>query len=59
MTGARDEDTMTRSTRPPDSRWDSPIAVVAAILWLVLLIWLGPRALDADYANHPTHEVTR
>ena len=42
---------MRRSTRPPESPLDSPLAVVAAILWLVLLLWLGPRALDLEHAN--------
>ena len=43
---------MRRSTRPPDSPLDSPIAVLAAILWLVILLWLGPRALDQEHDTH-------
>lgn len=36
--------------------------VVAAIVWLVVLLWLGPRALDQEHDTHPQHaaqEVTR
>lgn len=33
------------------TRWDSPAAVVAAVVWLVILLWLGPRALDIEHQN--------
>ena len=35
----------------PIPRWDSPLAVAAAVVWLVLLLWLGPRALDLELAQ--------
>ena len=45
-------------------RWhhDPRDVVIAAILWLVILFWLGPRALDLEHDTHPQHaaqEVTR
>ena len=35
----------------PVSRWDSPIALAAALLWLVLVLVVGPWALDVEHAN--------
>lgn len=50
---------MRRRTRPHESPLDTLVAVVAAILWLVILLWLGPRALDMERANETHIEVTR
>lgn len=30
-------------------------AICAAILWLVIVLWLGPRALDLEAANERAH----
>lgn len=33
------------------TRWDSPAVVAAAVVWLLILLWLGPRALDIEHRN--------
>jgi hypothetical protein len=40
-----------RRARRLVTRWDSPLAVAAAVLWLVIVLWLGPRALDMEQAQ--------
>jgi transposase len=45
------EDLRPRRPRRPVERWDSPTTLIAAVIWLVVLLWLGPRALDLEHQN--------
>jgi len=40
-----------RRARRLVTRWDSPAAVIAAVIWLVIVLCLGPRALDMEQAQ--------
>jgi len=40
-----------RRARRLVTRWDSPLAVIAAVIWLVIVLWLGPRAIDIEHQN--------
>jgi hypothetical protein len=35
--------------------WESPATLLAAVIWLAILLWLGPRALDLEAESHPVH----
>lgn len=37
--------------RRPRSAWDHPVIVAAAVVWLVIVLWLGPRALNIEHTN--------
>jgi hypothetical protein len=45
------EDMRPRRKGRPIQTWDSPAAVIAAVIWLVIVCWLGPRALDIEAAH--------
>ena len=42
-----------RPTRPVPT-WDSPQALIAAVIWLVIVLVLAPWAIDREAETHPT-----
>lgn len=40
---------------PPVEKWNSPLALVAAVLWLVIVLVLAPWALTREAETHPVH----